>query len=201
MKMKNPESRIVVGISGASGSLLAAKTVDALLNKNVGVSLVASNPARIVWQHEMSISYGENVEEWSYHNNFEHFAIGDFKAPIASGTYPTAGMAIVPSSMATISAVAKGLSDNLMRRAADVCLKERRPLVMVPRESPLNAIHLDNMKYLATLGVAILPSDPPYYLPITTLEEAANFTVQRILMALGIIDQLPEEMQYRGPII
>ena len=131
VKMKNPESRIVVGISGASGSLLAAKTVDALLNKNVGVSLVASNPARIVWQHEMSTSYGESIEEWSSNNNFEHFAIGDFKAPIASGTYPTAGMAIVPSSMATISAVAKGLSDNLIRRAADVCLKEKRPLAMV----------------------------------------------------------------------
>jgi len=193
--------RIVVGISGASGSLLAAKTIEALLDHKVGVSLVASNPARMVWQHEMDISYGESIEEWSYNNNFEHFAIGDFKAPIASGTYPTNGMVIVPSSMATISAVSKGLSDNLIRRSADVCLKERRPLVIVPRESPLNAIHLGNMRDLSILGVTILPPDPPYYLPVNTLNESAAFTAQKVLNALGLTEQLPEEMQYKGPIV
>ena len=191
--------RIVVGISGASGSLLAAKTIEALLNHKVRVSLVASNPARMVWQHEMNMSYGESIEEWSYNDNFEHFAIGDFKAPIASGTYPTNGMVIVPSSMATISAVSKGLSDNLIRRAADVCLKERRPLVVVPRESPLNAIHLGNMKDLATFGVTILPPDPPYYLPINTQAESAEFTAQKVLNSLGVTSQLPKEMQYGGP--
>ena len=192
--------RIVVGISGASGSLLAAKTIEALLDHKVGVSLIASNPARMVWQHEMNISYGESIEEWSGNNEFEHFAVGDFKAPIASGTYPTNGMVIVPSRMATISAVSKGLSDNLIRRAADVCLKEKRPLVIVPRESPLNAIHLGNMRDLATLGVTILPPDPPYYLPITSLSESAAYTAQKVLVSLGITEQLPEEMQYKGPI-
>ena len=192
--------RIVVGISGASGSLLAAKTIEALLDHKVGVSLIASNPARMVWQHEMNISYGESIEEWSGDNKFEHFAVGDFKAPIASGTYPTNGMVIVPSSMATISAVSKGLSDNLIRRAADVCLKEKRPLVIVPRESPLNAIHLGNMRDLATLGVTILPPDPPYYLPITSLSESAAYTAQKVLVSLGITEQLPEKMQYNGPI-
>ena len=109
------------------------------------------------------------------------------------------GMAIVPSSMATISALSHGLSDNLIRRAADVCLKEKRPLVVVPRESPLNAIHLENMTNLAKIGVTILPADPPYYLGIKTLDESANYTAERILLSLGVTEELPLNMRYNGP--
>ena len=193
------EKKIVIGITGASGSILAAKAIEKLISVGISVSVIASNPSRMVWNQEMDESYGEALEKWSDSGLVEYYGIRELTAPIASGSYPTMGMAIVPSSMATISALSHGLSDNLIRRAADVCLKEKRPLVVVPRESPLNAIHLENMTNLAKIGVTILPADPPYYLGIKTLDESANYTAERILLSLGITDELPMNMRYNGP--
>ena len=195
----NRKDSIIVGITGASGSILASKTINALLDKKIPTIVVASGPARVVWQQEMLESFGEAIEKWAQFDHFNHYALGEISAPIASGTVPVKGMAIIPSSMATVSGVANGLSDNLIRRAADVCLKEKRPLVMVPRESPLNEIHLANLTKLARYGVTILPSDPPFYLPLLSVEDAAGFTAQRVLLALGVIDMLPREMQYKRP--
>ena len=191
--MKNP---VIVGVTGASGSILASKTVDALLELNIPTVLVASNPARMVWQLEMSETFGESLERWAENPGFSHHAIGDLQASIASGTYPSRGMVIVPGSMATVSAIVNGISDNLIRRAADVCLKEKRPFVIVPRESPLNRIHLSNLAALDSFGISIVTADPPYYLPIKTLEDSATFTAQRVLLALNIIKELPEEFRY-----
>ena len=101
--------------------------------------------------------------------------------------------------MATVAAIAHGLSDNLIRRAADVCIKERRPLVLVPRETPLNAIHLENMASLARLGVTILPPEPPFYLRPQSIDEVVEFVAQRTLLALGVIEALPQGMRYEGP--
>ena len=185
--MKNP---VIVGVTGASGSILASKTVDALLELNIPIVLVASNPARMVWQLEMSETFGESLERWAENPSFSHHAISDLQAPIASGTYPGRGMVIVPGSMATISAIVNGISANLIRRAADVCLKEKRPFVIVPRESPLNRIHLSNLAALDSFGTSIVTADPPYYLPIKTLEDSATFTAQRVLLALNIIKEL-----------
>ena len=189
---------MIIAITGASGSILASKTIDALLSRNIPTAVVASNPARIVWRQEMDESFGEAIERWSESQDFTNYAIGDIQSPIASGTYPTMGMAVVPSSMATVSAIANGISDNLARRAADVCLKERKPLIIVPRESPLNNVHLTNLAKVSSYGATVIPSDPPFYLPISTLEESAGFTSMRILLALGVITELPKEMQYRG---
>ncbi len=189
---------MIIAITGASGSILASKTIDALLSRNIPTAVVASNPARIVWRQEMDESFGEAIERWSESQDFTNYAIGDIQSPIASGTYPTMGMAVVPSSMATVSAIANGISDNLARRAADVCLKERKPLVIVPRESPLNNVHLTNLAKVSSYGATVIPSDPPFYLPINTLEESAGFTSMRILLALGVITELPKEMQYKG---
>tara|TARA_B100000686_G_scaffold341242_1_gene418345 strand:- start:3553 stop:4161 length:609 start_codon:yes stop_codon:yes gene_type:complete len=199
MDSKEP-NRVVIGVTGASGSILAAKTIEKLISIGTPVSIITSNPARMVWNHEMDESYGESIEKWSDSGLVELHGIGELTAPIASGSYPTLGMAIVPSSMATISALANGLSDNLIRRAADVCLKEKRPLVVVPRESPLNAVHLNNMTKLAKLGVNIIPSDPPYYLGIETLSEAAEYTAEKILLSIGITKKLPPNMRYNGPV-
>ena len=199
MDSKEP-NRVVIGVTGASGSILAAKTIEKLISIGTPVSIITSNPARMVWNHEMDESYGESIEKWSDSGLVELHGIGELTAPIASGSYPTLGMAIVPSSMATISALANGLSDNLIRRAADVCLKEKRPLVLVPRESPLNAVHLNNMTNLAKLGVNIIPSDPPYYLGIETLSEAAEYTAEKILLSIGITKKLPLNMRYNGPL-
>ena len=108
-------------------------------------------------------------------------------------------MAIVPCSMSTVAAIAHGFSDNLIRRAADVCIKERRPLTIVPRETPLSAIHLENMAALARLGVTVLPPEPPFYLNPGTLDEVVDYIVQKTLTSLGLIKELPANMQYDAP--
>ena len=190
---------VVVGISGASGSVLANATVDRLLSAGLPVIATASSSARMVWDEEMDESFGAALERWGDSGEFTYHAIGDLKAPIASGTFPTLGMAIVPCSMATVAAIAHGFADNLLRRAADVCLKERRPLVLVPRETPLHAIHLENMATLARMGVTIFPPDPPFYLRPKTLDDLVGFVVERTLAALGVTDALPQHMRYEGP--
>ena len=188
---------VVVGITGASGSLLARAAIDVLLDMGVPVIASASSAARMVWREEMDESFGAALERWTDSGGFTHYASGDLAAPIASGTFPVRGMAIVPCSMATAAAVAHGFADNLIRRAADVTLKERRPLVMVPRESPLSALHLENLATAARLGAAVIPPEPAFYLEQETMGDVAAFVTQRVLLALGVIDALPEEMQYR----
>ena len=129
---------VVIGITGASGAALARATVDLLLERGTRVIASASSASRVVWNQELDESFGAALERWKDGSDFRYYASGDLKAPIASGTFPTMGMAVVPCSMATVAAIAHGLSDNLIRRAADVCLKERRNLVLVPRETPLS---------------------------------------------------------------
>ena len=189
---------VVVGIAGASGSILASATIDRLLEMELPVVATASAAARMVWREEMDESFGDSLERWIDSGDFTCYPNGDLSAPIASGTFPTLGMAIVPCSMGSVAAIANGLADNLLRRAADVCLKEHRPLVLVPRETPLNAIHLENMAKLARLGVTILPPQPAFYLRPKSIDDLVGFVTQRTLMALGLIDALPEEMRYEG---
>ncbi len=192
------EAPIIVGLTGASGAILAAHTIDALLTEGVPVIASATGTARIVWKQEMDESFGSALERWSDSGLFEYFGPMEMAAPIASGTFPVQGMTIVPCSMATASAVAHGSSDNLIRRAADVTIKERRPLVIVPRESPLSVIHLENLTRLASVGAAIIPPEPAFYLSHQTIEDVASFAAQRTLVALKIRDEMPEEFQYRG---
>ena len=193
----NGSQPVVVGVTGASGSLLARAAIDGLLEMGVPVIASASSAARMVWREEMDESFGAALERWEDGGDFTHYPSGDLAAPIASGTFPVRGMAIVPCSMATAAAVAHGFADNLIRRAADVTLKERRPLVMVPRESPLSALHLENLATAARLGAAVIPPEPAFYLEQETMGDVAAFVTQRVLLALGVIDALPEEMQYR----
>ncbi|MCH8206386.1 MAG: UbiX family flavin prenyltransferase [Chloroflexi bacterium] len=199
MNETNRQSPVVVGITGASGAALARATIDQLLSMEMAVVATASPAGRMVWREELDESFGAALERWSDLGEFTYYPAGDLLAPIASGTFSTRGMAIVPCSMATVAALAHGLADNLVRRAADVCLKERRPLVLVPRETPLHAIHLENMASLARLGVTILPPDPAFYLRPKTVDDIVNFVVQRTLVALGVSEGLPEDMRYEGP--
>ena len=188
---------VVVGITGASGAVLARSLIDELLGRDVPVVASASSAARVVWDEEVDESFGSALERWKDFEGFQYFAPGDLRAPIASGSTPTLGMAIVPCSMATVAAVAHGLSDNLIRRAADICLKERRPLVLVPRETPLSVIHLENMASLARLGVTILPPQPAFYLKPKTTQDTVDYIVQRVLAALGVLTELPDSMRWR----
>ena len=190
---------VVVGISGASGSLLARETVDELLRRDLPVVEVCSNDARLVWDEEMEEPYNETLARWREHPHFTSYSIGDMKAPIASGTYPTRGMVVVPCSMSSIAAMAHGLANNLMLRAADVCLKERRKLVVVPRETPLHAVHLENMLTLARMGVVVLPPEPAFYLKPDSVLDIVRFVVGRVMVALDIDESLDDRYQYKGP--
>ena len=198
-QMAAPNHPVVVGISGASGSAIANGVISALLQLDRPVIATASSAARMVWQQEMNLSFGEAIENWRDSGDFTYYQPADIQAPIASGTFPTHGMAIVPCSMSTVAAIAHGFSDNLIRRAADVCIKERRPLTIVPRETPLSAVHLENLSTLARLGITVLPPEPPFYLKPQSLDDVVDFIVQKTLASLGVIDALSDKMQYQGP--
>jgi 4-hydroxy-3-polyprenylbenzoate decarboxylase len=188
---------VVVGISGASGSMMALATVEELLRRDTPTALVCSNAGRLVWQEELDVSFTETLAVWQEHPKFTFYPINDLRAPIASGTYPTSGMVMVPASMNSIASVANGLSSNLLLRAADVCLKENRRLVLVPRESPLHSIHLENMLKLARMGAVILPPEPAFYLKPQSVEDVVRFVVGRIMVALNIDEALPNDLQYQ----
>ena len=189
---------VVVGISGASGSALAQGTVDELLRREIPTVVVCSNAARLVWQEEMGVSFNHDLSQWQEHPHFTFHSINDLAAPIASGTYPTRGMVVVPCSMNGVASMANGLANNLLFRAADVCLKERRPLVLVPRETPLHSIHLENLLTLARMGAVILPPAPAFYLKPQNIDDIVRFMVSRVLVALGLDAAMPADLQYRG---
>ena len=193
------ESPVVVGITGASGAVMARATVDALLGRDIPTVVLCSNAGRLVWQEEMDENFNETLIEWQEHPSFVHYPINELRAPVASGTYPTAGMVIVPASMNSIASLAGGLSGNVLLRSADVCLKERRPLVLVPRETPLHSIHLENMLTLSRMGAVVIPPDPAFYLKPQGINDIVDFVVARIFMALGLERTMPDEMQYQGP--
>ena len=192
-----PSRPLVVGITGASGSIIARELVDALLERKKPVIVVASNAARMVWQEELEETYNAAVARWTEHPHFSTYAITDLFAPVASGTFPTSGMIVAPASMNSIASLAHGLTPNLLLRAADVTLKENRRLTLIPRETPLHAIHLENLLALSRLGATILPPEPPFYLKPLDIDGVVRFVVQRALVASGVIDGLPDEMQYR----
>ena len=193
------ESPVVVGITGASGAVMARATVDALLGRDIPTVVLCSNAGRLVWQEEMDENFNETLIEWQEHPSFVHYPINELRAPVASGTYPTAGMVIVPASMNSIASLAGGLSGNVLLRSADVCLKERRPLVLVPRETPLHSVHLENMLTLSRMGAVVIPPDPAFYLKPQGINDIVDFVVARIFMALGLERTMPDEMQYQGP--
>lgn len=188
---------VVVGISGASGSAMAERTISALLERDVPVIVTCTNAGRMVWQEEMESPFASAVAQWEESHHFTYHAIGDLKAPIASGTTRTSGMVVVPCSTGTLAAIAHGLSSNLLQRAADVCLKERRRLVVVPRETPLSAIHLENMLALARLGVTVLPPEPAFYLRPRSMEDVVEYVVAKALEALGLDGFMGDDMRYQ----
>ena len=188
---------VVVGISGASGSVLAKRAIGALLERDVPVIATCTSAARMVWQEEMDQSFGSSLAQWQESPNFTYYPIGDLKAPIASGSTRVAGMIVIPCSVGTIASIAHGLSTNLLQRAADVCLKERNRLVLVPRETPLSAIHLENMLTLARLGVTILPPDPAFYLRPKSVEDVVDYVVAKALDALGLDGFMGDRMRYQ----
>ena len=192
-KYKDP---VVIGISGASGSILAKKTIDILLDKDIPVVATCSSAARMVWQEEMDESFQSTVSRWRENPNFSFYMTGDIKSTIASGTTPTLGMIVTPCSTATVGAIAHGISSNLLQRAADVSIKEGRKLVLVPRETPLSAIHLEIMLSLARIGVTILPPEPAFYLRQQNMEDIVDYLVAKSIDALGLPGFMEDRLRY-----
>jgi len=188
----------VVGISGASGAALARQAVEWLAGHGYPVIVTASANAREIWRQELGEPLETALTAWRS-RDVRFYRPDDFAAPIASGSYPVAGMIVVPCSMGTAAAIASGLSTNLLQRAADCCLKEGRRLVLVPRETPLSAIHLENLLKLARLGVAIVPPVPAFYTRPRDLDEVVAQVVGRALSALGVPGALDSRFVYEGP--
>jgi flavin prenyltransferase len=170
-----------VAITGATGAVYGVRLLEMLQESPVETHLVISPWGRRTLLHETKYSVDEvqRLASVSYLPN-------DQGAAISSGSFLTTGMAIVPCSMRTLAAVAHGLGDNLIHRAADVVLKERRRLLLAPREAPLNDIHLENMLKLSRMGVVICPPMPGFYQRPETLDDIVNQTVVRILDQFGI---------------
>ena len=167
--------------------MLTDATVRKLQSLDVALEVVCSDYGALMWHQETDERFADAVARWSKRGRVTMHRPQDVAAPIASGSYPTRGMAIVPCSMATVGAIASGAGQNLLHRAADVTLKERRRLVVVPRETPLSLIHLRNLTTLAESGAVILPPDPAFYLRPASVEELVDALAERILYSLGVI--------------
>jgi 4-hydroxy-3-polyprenylbenzoate decarboxylase len=191
----------VVGITGGSGMPYARRLLQVLLEAGHQVKLVVTESGERVLAIELGLrlegTLSERAEQWrsllgrpAADPSLELFHPRDMAAPISSGSFPTSGMVVIPCSMGTLARIAAGVSTTLVERAADVTMKERRPLVLVPRETPLNDIHLENMLRLRRAGADILPAAPGFYHQPRTIDDLVDFIVARVLDRLGIEHQL-----------
>ena len=173
--------RLIVGITGASGTIYGIRLLEMLRGTGVETHLVVSQWGARTLSHETSYTLAQVQELAS-----ERYAIGDVGAAIASGSFLTQGMVVVPCSARTLGAIANGVGDNLIHRAADVVLKERRKLVLAVREAPLSEVHLENMLKLARMGVSICPPTPAFYNQPESIDQIVTHSVSRILDQVGI---------------
>lgn len=183
--------KIVVGITGASGSIYAKRMIEVLVEQGILVHVIATDTGKKVFNYELSL----NLEDWitEMQQQYSNVKLEDnhnLFAGVASGSYGFDAVIILPCSMGTMAEISHGLSSNLLCRAADVALKESRPLIIVPRETPLNTIHLENMCRLSKVGATIIPAMPGFYHHPQTMDDLINFVVGKILSYLKIKHEL-----------
>ncbi|MGH8860257.1 MAG: UbiX family flavin prenyltransferase [Jatrophihabitantaceae bacterium] len=183
----------VVGVSGASGTPYARAVLNGLLDAGEPVDIVVSRAARLTLLDETGLPFRdahwrEDLESWLGRDvtGVAHWAPGDLGAGPASGSYPTQGMVVVPASTAAVAGIAVGLSKDLLQRAADVTLKERRPLVVVPREAPYTRSTLLHMLALDEAGAVVLPASPGFYAGLDTVQQLVDFIAAKVLDVLGV---------------
>jgi 4-hydroxy-3-polyprenylbenzoate decarboxylase len=187
--------RLIVGLSGASGVVYGIRLLEVLAAQpGIETHLVASPAARQTIQLETDHD-PDAVEAMASHR----YRYGDIAASISSGSFPIDAMVVIPCSMGTLSAIASSASDNLLERAADVTLKERRRLVLVPREAPLHLGHLRSMVAATEMGAIVCPPSPAFYNRPTTLDELIDHTISRILDVIGIRLDTPLSARWTGP--
>lgn len=192
--MKHP---IVVAITGASGVIYGQRLLEVLNSANIEVHLTISDSGRLVLQHELCLkidldnfSLSQILPTCGQNRNVVYHHYKDFMTPIASGSFKTSGMIVCPCSGSTLSGIANAASQNLVQRAADVHLKEKRPLILVPRETPLSLIQIENLRTACAAGATILPASPGFYHGYESVSDLVDFVVARILDHLGIEHEL-----------
>lgn len=181
--MKSAKRKLIIGVTGASGAIYAKVLFDTLLSLNdqaEEVAVLFSDNAKAVWKYELGNSDYEKLP-------FTFYAKDDFYSPVASGSAGYHAMIICPCSMGTLGRIASGVSNDLMTRAADVMLKERRKLILVARETPLSLIHINNMKTVTEAGGILCPATPSFYSRPQTMEQLATTVTNRVLSLAGIV--------------
>jgi 4-hydroxy-3-polyprenylbenzoate decarboxylase len=191
--------RITLAWTGASGMAYGLRLLDCLLGAGCRVDLLISQAARIVARQELDLALAGDAAELAamlagrlpgQPGELRVYGEKEWFAPAASGSNPADAMVVCPCTMGSLAAIAHGLADNLIERAADVMLKERRPLVLVPRETPFSLIHLRNMTQLAEAGAVILPANPGFYHRPESVTQVVDFVVARVLDQLGVAHDL-----------
>lgn len=187
----------MIGISGASGAIYGVTLLEYLLKEQHQVYLILSPSARVIIREELGREWGRHFSETleilkrEYpKDQLIYCDEDDMTAPIASGSVLTGGMVVAPCSMKTLAGIAHGFSSNLIGRAADVTLKERRPLVLIPRETPLHRVHLKNMLAVSEMGAALLPAMPAFYHHPKSIDDLVRFVVARALDLIGVKNSL-----------
>lgn len=197
--MHAPLNTVTLALSGASGMAYGLRLLECLLAADVRVYLLVSQAAHIVAKQELGVTLPARASDLQrqlseglgvHDGQLRVFGRDDWNAPVASGSNPADAMVVCPCSMGTLAAIAHGLSDNLIERAADVMLKENRKLILVPRETPFSALHLENMLALARMNAVILPANPGFYHRPQSVEAIIDFVVARVLDQLGIRHEL-----------
>lgn len=176
-------SHPIVAVTGASGSCYAVRLLQVLIAESLEPYVVMSPAGRQV----MAIELGSgDLKDHLGPSGYREEDCRDMASPLASGSFPSSGMVVLPCSTGTLGSVANGISSNLIHRAADVCLKERRPLIMVPRETPLSEITLRNLLTLSQAGVHVVPASPGFYHHPTSVQDLVDFVVARVLDLMKI---------------
>lgn len=178
--------RLIVGLTGASGSIYALTLVNLLASLDWEIELVMTPTGEKVLAFETGADHTAFPQNVTIHDNSNLFS------PLASGSFRTCGMVVIPCSMNTLGLLATGTGDQLLPRAAQVTLKERHPLIVVPREMPYNMIHLENMLRLARAGATIMPASPGFYHHPQQIQDLVNHVVSRVLDHLGVEHNLTE---------
>ncbi|MCP3689419.1 MAG: UbiX family flavin prenyltransferase [Gammaproteobacteria bacterium] len=190
---------LTLAMTGASGAAYTLRLMQHCLQSGIKVQFLISQPGQIVLGMESDLTLSGNPQKMQKHiaeyfdvdaSLISIYAKDQWTAPLASGSSVADAMVVCPCTMGTLASIAVGTSENLIHRAADVIIKERKPLVLVPRETPFSSIHLENMLKLSNLGVTILPPNPGFYQGVNQVSDLVDFVVARILDQLGIENQL-----------
>lgn len=195
----SPRRRIIVGLSGATGVVYAVRLLEVLRELDIETHFVASKPGELTaaYEHHLPMKAIRALADISY-------AIGDVGAAISSGSFRTMGMVVAPCSMRTLGEIASGATSNLLTRAADVCLKERRRLVLMVRETPLHAGHLRNMLAVTEMGAIVFPPVPAFYAKPVSIAELVDHSVGRLLdlfdLDAGIVERWEGERPFRATV-